>query len=227
MKKILMICTLILSASCGEVSSTNEVSELEKADAYLENREYQNAVNSYQKVINADSDDYVSHRKLAAAYAGVAGFNLMDVIAGSLSEIIAGSDGGSDVNEQITTLLKDALPNPPTQAQLDAFLMAVNTINTIPETVDTGDSDFGTLEVQKVVIIAAYSIAFVNFFNDSAGNLDPSKLSTLSESQADTLVGVLESMNDPIINNILSDVNAQSGSTTSEKVRNYIDTQNL
>ena len=67
----------------------------------------------------------------------------------------------------------------------------------------------------------------MNFFNDSAGNLDPSKLSTLSESQADTLVGVLESMNDPIINNILSDVNAQSGSTTSEKVRNYIDTQNL
>ena len=92
-----------------------------KADAYLENREYQNAVNSYQKVINADSDDYVSHRKLAAAYAGVAGFNLMDVIAGSLSEIIAGSDGGSDVNEQITTLLRRS-SNPPTQAQLDAFL---------------------------------------------------------------------------------------------------------
>ena len=81
-------------------------------------------------------------------YAGVAGFNL-GWIAGSLSEIIAGSDGGSDVNEQITTLLKDALPNPPTQAQLDAFLMAVNTINTIPETVDTGDSDFGTLEAKS------------------------------------------------------------------------------
>ena len=67
----------------------------------------------------------------------------------------------------------------------------------------------------------------MNFFNDAAGDLDPSKLSELSDAQADTLVGVLESMNDPIINSILTDVNSQSGSTTSEKVQNYINAQNF
>ena len=77
------------------------------------------------------------------------------------------------------------------------------------------------------MIIAAYTITFLNFFNDAAGNLDPSKLSSLSDAQADTLVAVLESIDDPIISSILTDVNAQAGSTTSEKVQNYIDAQNL
>lgn len=227
-----MIKTLLLTLSfsclsCGSLNSTDEVSEKEKADAYLENKEYQKAVESYNIVISGDGDDYVSYRKLAAAYAGLAGFNLMDVVADSLGDIVEGSASGEDINEQLTELLKEALPNPPTQAQLDAFLSSVNTINTIPDTVDTGSSDYGTLEIQKVVIIAAYSIIFLNFFNDTAGNLDPSKLSNLSDAQADTLVGVLESLNDPIINSILTDVNSQSGSTTTEKVQNYINAQNL
>ena len=71
-------------------NSNDEVSELEKADAYLESKDYQNAVDSYNKVISSDSDDYVSYRKLAAAYAGLAGFNLMDVVADSLGDIITG-----------------------------------------------------------------------------------------------------------------------------------------
>ena len=63
----------------------------------------------------------MSYRKLATAYAGLAGFNLMDVVADSLGDIVTGQRSGKDMNEQLTELLKDALPNPPTQNQLDTF----------------------------------------------------------------------------------------------------------
>ena len=163
MIKSLLLIFSVFFTSCGGFNSNDEVSELEKADAYLESKDYQNAVDSYNKVISSDSDDYVSYRKLAAAYAGLAGFNLMDVVADSLGDIVTGQGSGKDMNEQLTELLKDALPNPPTQNQLDTFLLSVNTINAIPDSVDTGSEDYGTLEIQKVVIIAAYTITFLNF----------------------------------------------------------------
>ena len=200
MIKSLLLIFSVFFASCGGFNSNDEVSELEKADAYLESKDYQNAVDSYNKVISSDSDDYVSYRKLAAAYAGLAGFNLMDVVVTALE--ISLQDRVRNMNEQLT-VFKGCLPNPPTQNQLDTFLLSVNTINAIPDSVDTGSEDYGTLEIQKVVIIAAYTITFLNFFNDAAGNLDPSKLSSLSDAQADTLVAVLESMDDPIISSIL------------------------
>ena len=50
----------------------------------------------------------MSYRKLAAAYAGLAGFNLMDVVADSLGDIVTGQGSGKDMNEQLTELLKDA-----------------------------------------------------------------------------------------------------------------------
>ena len=107
-------------------------------------------------------------------------------------------------------------PNSPTQNH--RYVSTISKYDKRIDSVDTGSEDYGTLEIQKVVIIAAYTITFLNFFND-AGNLDPSKLSSLSDAQADTLVVVLESMDDPIISSILTDVNAQAGSTTSEKVQ--------
>ena len=226
MRKIFYLILVMLSFSCSEISTDDEVSELEKANAYLEAKEYQNAIDSYTIVISENSEDYVSYRKLAASYAGLGGFNLMDVLADSLTEVIEAASEGDDTADLVSELLADALPNPPSDAQLAAILESVNVLNRIPDTVDTDSSDYGTLEIQKVIYIAAYAIVFANYFNDAAGSLDPDKLSQMSVEQAEQFVEVLESLDDPVVNSILDEVNSQPGADTSERVQNYIDSLN-
>lgn len=223
---------LLLSAgmsACGTQSQASAYVSLnleEKARRALDEQDYEQAIAFYSEHFETQPEDYANFPFLAAAYAGFAGF---DIVEAAKANIEAG--GSASLLDSLNTYL----PSDPTPVQIDAMLQAKLRILALPP--DHRDRSNETLTyassaaLQLELYQSSYAIMYLNQFTEVTpeGKLDASRLEEMSAADVEIILGNLEEIAAQSgtgvpagASQIISQVDAQPGETRRDKLIKYL-----
>ncbi len=235
MMRYLLILVLWLQA-CSTKSRATPYADLtatEKARIALNEQDFGKAIELYKNIVADNPADYESRRFLAAAYAGLGGFDIVKAVEGTLE---SSSDGGST---SLLDTLGEFVPKEPTDEQIAALANARDTMLSLPEEyrstehpeIETSSSAAQQLQFYT----AAYSIIYINKFAQvtAAGSLDPDKLESMSEADVDNIVDNFESLAAASGGGVVAEgaaaiiqqLDAAPGGTRKEKLMAYLEAQ--
>ncbi len=204
---ILFACLFFACDTQTKAGPYAELTTKEKARAALDAKDFPEAIKLYSEVIAAEPVDYESYRFLATAYAELGGFDILKAVQSSIG------GGATNLMDQIG----EFIPESPTAEQIEALRMATNTILLLPEThrsfenpdVETSSSAAQQLQFYQTVYNLMYLKQFAQITPD--GSLDPSRLESMTDEDADT-----------ILNNLEAIAQTQGGGVMSESVEAFI-----
>lgn len=234
---ILLACGPNNIADCDKglpgVPCSQRTSE-EDARLALDGGDYDEAIRLLTALIEAEPDNYARYTLLAAAYAARAKIAILDLAMNSLTA------SGSNAIDQ----LQDYLPNPDNvgattyAAYLADVRQAVGTLKAIPEdlrSLTSSEAYAKSAQIQLGLYSAVYSVMYLNQFiaTTADGSLDPTKLASMSEEDAITVIATLadagqlqsaagSSASSASIDATLAAIDAQPGATRKEKLQNYV-----
>ena len=223
------LLSLLAIAGCGTKSRAEPYVKLtteEKARQALDAQDYSLAVELYVEHFTSDPEDYPNFPFLAAAYAGVGGF---DIVAAVTSNI--GSDGSVSLLDRLNVFL----PADPTAEQLAAMQLAKSTILSLPpEHRDRSSTDIpyaSGAALQLELYQASYAIMYLNQFTEVTvdGALDITRLQDMTAADVDVILNNLSEIAasggtgvPTSAGAIVSKVDAQPGDTRRDKLINYL-----
>lgn len=199
----------LLLAGCGGDSNISdcdngkkqvpctEKSAAEKGRLALEEKNFEEAAEYFLTAIEDDGENYNLYTLLSTAYAGAAGFNLLDVTKAQL--------GGSG---SIVEIMAAFLPTPAKSCTSDAgdakeFIDCIasmelaRTTAVLPEAAlaDTTADYYKTATKQQLFYGSASTVMQINRFTVSAtsGEFDPAQLESMTEEDALAIIATLSS----------------------------------
>lgn len=209
----------------SRASSYVELTEEEKARKALDERDFPAAIESYKKLLEADPENFAYFPYLATAYAGLAGFELVEAVKSSMGK------GSTSLMDTLNTFL----PADPTEAQIEAMALAKATILAMPEELrDKSNADVSYASgagLQLEFYQAAYAIMYLNQFTavTDTGKLDVTRLEEMSDQDVEVILGNLEEVaagggeGVPAgASSILANVDQQEGGSRREKLMKYL-----
>ena len=222
---------ILILWSCSRQNLAEEYTENtpeETARGYLNEEQWEEAIEAYRELIVADPERYDFYPLLATCYAGRGGIDLVNAVKEQFS---SDSDSGS---VSLFDSLDSFVPKSPTEAQVLDVDAAIDTLEAMPfdhrnkeSTYTYGTEAFGQLNLYR----ASYSAMVVNRYSgkDDEGNVSREDLENMSEEEVDGLLSQLENISEsgdeelgPAVQEALADIEATEGETQKEKLINYI-----
>lgn len=236
MRVLLFGVCLVFLVTCSTknaaTSYTADTAE-EKARKALDGEDYPTAIEEYEKIVEADPSRYNLYPLLAAAYAGAAGIDLVNIVKAQFGN---GSEGGGNLFDQ----LGNYVPSEPSDAQLESIRAAVNVLKSMPEAErdpSQNSNDYASAAAFQLTLYLAVSSAMnINKFvvRTDSGALDPEKLESMTDADVEAILGNLEDIvltqtggqtNEALsqqVDSTLAAINNQPGSTQKEKLISYL-----
>lgn len=209
MKKIvlLFLSVSMLMAGCGGQSNISdcdngkkpvpctEKSAAEKGRLALDAKNFEQAAEFFLTAIEDDDENYNLYTLLSTAYAGAAGFNLLDVTKAQIS-----GEGS------IVEIMGAFLPTPAKSCTTDGgdtkeFVLCIASMELalgtakLPDAAlaDTTADYFKTASKQRLFYGSASTVMQINRFTISAstGTFDPAQLETMTEDDALAIIATL------------------------------------
>jgi hypothetical protein len=245
MIRLALISSLICLPACGGSNNLfdcnlgqknlkcSEMTQEEKARAALKDGDFTTAINELEDVIAGDPEAYGLLPLLAAAYAGRAGLEILNIASAQFK-------AESNVLDQFSAFIPGPAEVGEEQYKTNVTDMkaAVTTLLLIPEENITGLSaeDYGTtVTLQRTLYLSSYSAMLINqlAYSASTGSIDPAKLATMSEDEALEVISALSDAaltqatnGDPqlkaSLDAALAAIDAQPGDSKKEKLAAYI-----
>lgn len=228
----LLICLcLALTTTCTDDESNvaedydDESTAAEEAQKRMNNGEYQDAIDLLLYEIEQDPTVYAYYPLLSAAYAGLAGVSLLDIVA-SGSSPTEGSGGGG------FSAVTPFLPSDYGRTEIDYVSSAIAALDEIPAELfgTEGDPDFGssaTFQYALYSLIRATMV--VNLYTDAEGNFTAESLAGLTEEDIAIILTSLAGaagVGDPQFSSsaqtTVDEINSSPGSTSAEQLANYL-----
>ncbi len=229
---VLLSAFLLLSHSVSSCSSKSqatpyvELTTEEKARRSLEARDFAAAIEEYRSLLEADPENYEIFPYLATAYAGLAGFELIEAVKSTIN------NGGST---SLLDAMSTFLPADPSKEQIAAMAEAKATLLNMPaELRDKENSEVSyaaSAGIQLEFYQTAYAIMYLNQFTqlDTTGTIDQARLESMSDEDVDVILGNLAEVAatgsggvPEGASNILAKVDEQEGGSRREKLIKYL-----
>jgi hypothetical protein len=220
----LFIYVLFGCDTSSKAKSYAELTQEEKARQALDALDYETAIELYKELVEAEPEEYVRYRYLAAAYAAAAGF---DIIAVAKSDV-----GGSG---SLLDAIGSFLPADPTPLELGRMGLAKDTLLSIPAEFRSKDNSevayASGAAVQLEFYQLAYGIMYINRFAQvtAEGSLDPSRLESMTDEDVSSIltnfsqVAATGGEGVPAgAQTVLTQIDQQEGATQKEKLINYL-----
>ena len=230
-KKNIAECTDTSSAICSERTPD------ENARLALEQKDYATAAQILEDLVSKEPTVYSRFPLLAAAYAAQSGF-----------DIFKAAQKTSDSSSLLATV-RTFIPTPGSVSDADyktalqTMKKSVDKLKSIPAAsrlATSSDKYAASAVLQLTLYESAYSIMYLSQFAFSAANpntVDVSKLSTMTESDAKTIIDSLADAGASFggqsgqqlktsIDSALATINSQPGATLKDKVSAYVQAQN-
>mgnify|MGYP006287764959 CR=1 FL=1 len=208
----------------------------ELARRHLNKGEFQDAIDVLTTAITDEPENYLRYPLLAAAYAGRGGIDILGIARNQLST------GTSPLQA-----LSSFLPSPASvdsatyQTNLTDVAAAVATLNAIPTSIisDTTAFEYSASAVLQLTIYqGSYSIMYLNQFiiSPTTGSITVDQLESMTDAQAEQVLANLlavgqvpgasgDSAMQTAVSGIVDNINTQSGTSTKEKIKAYVATQ--
>lgn len=202
----------------------DESTAAEEAQKHMNAGEYQEAVDLLLYEIEYDPTYYNLYPLLSAAYAGLAGVSLLDIVA-SGGTPAAGSSGAFSA-------VTPFLPVGYGRTEIDYVSSAILALDQIPAELfgEEGDEDFGTSATfQYALYNLIRATMVINLYADAEGNFTSESLAGITE---EDLAIVLTSLSgaagigDPNFSSTaqttVEAINSSPGSTSGEQLASYL-----
>lgn len=226
---VLLNLLLLLLLACGTSTKAKPYAELskdEQARKALDELDYETAVEIFKELVEAEPEEYERYRLLAAAYAALGGFDIIEAAKSN----IGGSASGSLLDS-----LSAFLPADPSAVQLESMRLAKETLLAMPpeyrSRTNSEVSYASGAAIQLEFYQSAYSIMLLNQFTEVGvdGKLDPSKLNSMTDADVDAILSNFASVAatgtegvPAAAQAVLAQVDQQEGASQREKLINYM-----
>ncbi len=232
LRTVLFILLSHTLQACGTASKATpyvSLSEEQEARKALDAKDFERAIELYKALIEAEPETYARYPFLATAYAGQAGFDIFETLVESVV-----TSQGSHLSP--VDVIKSALPADPNDLQLQAMASARDTILAIPADLrsktNAEASYASSAALQLEFYQAAYPLMYMNRFvaKTSSGSLDPDRLASMTPEDAAAILDSLRSAEGlggdlgTAVSSVLSEIDAQPGADTKEKLIQYLST---
>lgn len=228
---VLVLASVVTCSTKNAATSYTTDTAEEKARKALDSEDYSTAIEEYEKIVEADATRYDLYPLLAAAHAGAAGIDLVNIVKAQFGS----ESGGGNLFDQ----LGNYVPSEPTDDQLTSIRAAVNILKSMPEVErDPGsDKDYASAAAFQLTLYLAVSSAMnINKFvvRTDTGTMDPEKLENMTDEDVEAILGNLEDIvltqtggqaNEALsqqVDNTLAAINNQPGATQKEKLISYL-----
>jgi hypothetical protein len=202
--------------------------------AALDQRDYVAAKDILEPLIAAEPTVYFRYPRLGAAYAGIAGFELLNLAS------VGSSGGGATPFELLNDFIPAPNPAAPEQyqARIDAMKAARDLLERMPEAErSNGHSFYGSsAKLQYTLYQSFYSIMLMNRFVAPTvdGDIDRSILTTMTPDDAVAIIENLTATSQmegnealsPTIEEALLEIEAQGQGSLRENLIRYIEIKN-
>ncbi len=234
MKKIIFLMALSLFWGCSTknaASSYTADTDEEKARKALDQEDYAGAIDGYGKIVEGDPTRYDLYPLLAAAYAGAAGIDLVNIVKARF---------GVDASTNLFDQLNSFVPAAPTDDQLVSIRASVNLLKSMPEVERDpaqNSKDYASASAFQLTLYLAVSSAMnINKFvvKTDTGAVDQAKLESMTDADVEAILGNLEDIvvtqtggkaSEALstqVNTTLEAINSQPGATQKEKLVSYL-----
>ena len=202
----------------------------EQARVALDKGDMATAVTILTDLVAQEPKNYDRYPLLAAALAGRSGFDVFGIVQGNFS-------GKTSLLESMQAFI----PSPASRGSLyDASLadmkQAVATLNAVPATLrsDISANSFASSCILQLMLYqSAYSVMLINKYAFSTSGYDPSKLSSMTPSDALAILSNLAAAGalipggtgaaaSQVVLATLAAIQAEPGATDSEKIAAYV-----
>lgn len=226
-----LIAFTALSCAPANVGKKQEtISPEEKAQELMNDGDFVGAIALLEPLVENEPEGYARFPLLAAAYAGLAGVDIISI----LKSMLTGGDTASPF-----ALILDFIPEDATEESADILDKGVSILNQIPiELIGAeGDEAYGTsAELQLVLYQTVYATMLLrltlNF--DANGEIDLDSLENLSLEDARRILDALGGAAAVApsgenaqavggsVQSTLDDIDSQEGDDDAERLRNYL-----
>jgi len=231
--KISLVIGLTALAACGtNVAADNaEKTPEQEARELMNAGKYQEAIDILEPLVEKEPDEHGRRPLLAAAYAGVSGVSVLDLVSAQFGSEDEDEDGDSVFNK-----VDDFLPEGYDRDEVDIVALAVEVLETIPEDLrgTEGDPEYGeSAEFQLTLYRTVYATMYLNLFvTFTNGEIDLDALLEMSEEDAAAILRTLveatrdsgeanEALSESI-DDTLEDIDGAEGETDTERLQNFI-----
>lgn len=221
---VLMTSVSVTLIGCGDSGNIFEKvykkTPKETAQQHIEKGEYQEAVDVLQEYLLEEPDDIEAKSAYAYALSKLSNFEPSSILAKMSS-----NEGSTDSWQALAQAMPEG-----TQENVDRIKAAVDALASIPADQRTAEQNYqlamanATLAVTQAKMVAT----------DESGNLDEQKAQNMTEEQASTIVNAINDSNSALassgnnneqsekLGGVSSQVNNSEGSTSKEKLTNYL-----
>lgn len=223
-------------ASCGSENLAKgrvEEDTDDKITYAMNNDDFDTAITLLEQQIESYPEEYQRFALLGAAYAARAGVSILAMVKAQFSSGSTGSGGSSLVSQ-----LSSFIPTTPTAQNLSDLKTGLDRLQAIPaaERAEGTEEKYGqSASFQLTLYSAAYSVMYMSQFTSAVtGDFDPAKVATMSDADVENILDALilaaASGTGPaaglgdVIDEALVQIEQQPGSTTREKMVNYMNT---
>jgi hypothetical protein len=226
----LACCLLIFVSHCEDDESSmaedydDESTSAEEAQKRMNNGDYQEAIDLLLYELELDPTFYELYPLLSAAYAGLAGVSLLDIVASGGAP--ASSSGGG------FGAVSPFLPAGYGRPEIDNVSNAIGSLDQIPAELfgAEGDPKFGSSATFQYALYSLIRATMVlNLYADESGNFTSESLAGLTEADLAIILTSLAGaagVGDPQFSasaqETVDEINAAPGATTGEQLSNYL-----
>lgn len=233
---ILMILAFLLHTACGKnlLATVEKEDVAEDATIALEKNNPDQAISNLKEALEDDPDNYQLISLLSAATAQKYGIDALSMaLEMASSQTGEGNQSGTEGSNSITALF--AVVPEASKTNIDGINEAISIMMSIPAASRTKADNF----YLSLMSTAALALQTKKFDKDGDGLISPVELLDLSDDDA---VGIIESLlnaESALANGILEEsgnskasaeqisqirtqIDAQEGATTADKLRNYL-----
>ena len=202
----------------------------EKARVALNNDDMETAVTILKELVAKEPEKYDRYPLLAAALAGLAGFDVFGIVKGK-----------SGSSSSLLETMGSFIPTPASKGDaydtsLANMKLSVDTLNTVPVDLrkDISASSFAaSCSLQLILYQSAYSVMLINKFAFSASGYDPSKLANMTAADAAAILsnlaaagsvaaGATGTASSAAVTAAIAAIQAEPGATDQEKIAAYV-----
>lgn len=240
-KKTLSLTSLVLvlgltvnACKSNLFKAVDKADPADEATVYLDQGKSDEAISVLNSALQDDPDNYQLMSILASALAQKAGLDTLDIAirlaSGEDEESTDESSGGGNALTSLFVILPDV-----TESARDLMLECVTLLNDIPEASRTNSDVF-----KSTLFNAAFTAMQAKFFDgDGDGSFSVEELQDLDDESASAILesllnaetaaayyqgeeGATDSSAAEAVAEIRSQIDAQEGASTAEKLRNFL-----
>ena len=203
----------------------------DQARVALDNSDWDTAIKILKELTEEEPDVYGRFTLLSAAYAGKAGFRILDIASAQFS-------GGGSFVDQMGAFLpdKDLLGDVAYTKSVSNMGLAVDALEDIPaaKLATTSAEEYASSgRFQLSLYQSAYSVMFLNQFSGEGGDFSEESLQDMSEEDAILVIENLQAAaaQDPdgpmaaALEEALAGIESQDGATDKEKLADFLAAQ--